>query len=381
MNHPRSGGDKSRRTGNSRGPSQGPGGKGGTFGGGRSGGGPGAGRGPGGGRPGGPRADGDRATAKIGSRGSAGAFKARKKKPAGFTGNVKDAAPERVAFVFNFEGLAALTPPQIFLDQADSLGIEFEPGDVEKLGLYLAMLLQANEAINLTAIRDAEAGWERHILDSLTLLSATASLEPGAKVIDVGSGGGLPGLPLAIVCPHLSFTLLEATGKKVDFLRAVVEKLGLANVAVLAERAERAGHDRGERAVGAAAEAGARIGGHRETYDLVVARAVGRLATLAELTVPFAKQGGAIALIKGEKAGEEVEEAAEALHQLKAVHSTTAQTPTGRIVVLEKRAATPKIFPRGDGEPSRSPLGVGKAKAKPAKKGAAPEAEPPSEQG
>ncbi len=94
----------------------------------------------------------------------------------------------------------------------------------------------------------------------------------------------------------------------------------------------------------------------REQFDAVVARAVGRLASLAEITVPFAKVGGRILLIKGQKAEEELEEAATALHALKAVHAGTIDTPTGRIVVLEKNSATPRTFPRRDGEPRRSPI-------------------------
>lgn len=266
---------------------------------------------------------------------------------------------------------------------AEEYGIEFESGDVAKLGLYLSMLLRANESFNLTAIRGEVEAWTRHIFDSLTLLpvvadaaqpvtasgqgqesesgddvEAGASAEGGplASVIDVGSGGGLPGLPLAIVMPDVRFTLLEATGKKVEFLRRAVEKLGLRNVAVVQERAERAAHDRGEKV--SQGGQSTRRGGHREMYDLAIARAVGPLATIAELTVPFAKVGGKIALIKGQKADEELKEGEPALHLLKAVHGATIDTPTGRIVVLEKSSATPKMYPRADGEPKRKPLGL-----------------------
>jgi 16S rRNA (guanine527-N7)-methyltransferase len=175
-------------------------------------------------------------------------------------------------------------------------------------------------------------------------------------VIDVGSGGGLPGIPLAITRPDLTYTLLESTGKKADFLREAVKALGLGNVSVLAERAEVAAQDRGTRvSVGGGSH---REGAHRESYDLVIARAVGRLAMLAELTVPFAKVGGRVALVKGQQAEEELTEAAEALHLLKALHAGTLETPTGRIVVLNKGAATPRIYPRADGEPKRAPLGI-----------------------
>jgi len=254
--------------------------------------------------------------------------------------------------------ITPVEPTPEFLAGAAELGVQFEPGDAERLGHYLALLLEANKTTNLTAIREPAEAWIKHILDALTLMPALAELEPGARVIDVGSGGGLPGLPLAIVMPHLSFTLLEATGKKADFLRLAVATLRLPNVTVIADRAERLGNDRGERAPD-----GSRIGAHRESYDAVVARAVGRLSVLAELTVPFAKPagdgkpGGLVLLIKGQKADEELEEATQALHLLKVVHGATINTPTGRIIVIEKVSATPKMYPRKDGEPTRAPLG------------------------
>ncbi len=249
--------------------------------------------------------------------------------------------------------IGPLAPTEAWLAEAGSIGIEFEPGEVEKLGRYLGMLLAANDVLNLTAITDPQEGWRRHILDSLTLIAALAELADGARVMDVGSGGGLPGIPLAICCPRLSFTLLEATGKKVVFLKAVVAALGLENVTVVEARAETAGHDRGVKQ-----PTGGRQGGHRERYEAVVARAVGRLNTLAELALPFVKIGGRALLVKGEKALEELGEAATALHLLKAVHEGTIDTPTGRIVVLTKRAGTPKDYPRRDGEPKRAPLGA-----------------------
>ncbi|MBM4108131.1 MAG: 16S rRNA (guanine(527)-N(7))-methyltransferase RsmG [Phycisphaerae bacterium] len=257
--------------------------------------------------------------------------------------------------------LAPLTPPPGFLGAARAYGIEFEAGEVEALGLYLALLYKGNETMNLTAVREPEQAWTRHVLDALTLVPLLAELPEGSRVIDVGSGGGIPGVPLAIVLPSLEFTLLEATGKKADFLSQAVAALGLRNARVINDRSERLAHDRGEKSSGASGRS-ERIGGHREAYDAAVIRAVGRLAVAAELTVPFVKPGGRVLMIKGERADEELAEAAGALALLKAVHEGTAQTPTGRIVVLGKRAATPKVYPRADGEPSRVPLGVARGR-------------------
>lgn len=262
----------------------------------------------------------------------------------------------RPAIAFDFRALAPLTPPVTFTERARTLGIEFDNDDTQRLGKFLAALISANEQVNLTAITDPQQAWDRHILDSLTLMGVLADLPEGARLIDVGTGGGLPGIPLAICMPHLQFTLLEATGKKIEFLRAVVDSLALKNVHVVQGRAESIAHDRGERGPAGAA----RSGGHREQYDAVLARAVGRTAMLAELTVPFAKVGGMVVLIKGAKAQEELEEAKESLHLLKAVATQTIPTPTGTLVVLDKQSATPRTYPRADGEPARAPLGVRK---------------------
>lgn len=255
-----------------------------------------------------------------------------------------------------------LAPTPEFLTLSKDLGLEFEPGEAEKLGHYLAFLLEMNKTTNLTAVDSPEVAWRRHIFDSLTLIPALADLSQGAKAIDVGSGGGLPGIPLAICMPQLSFTLLEATGKKAEFLRQVSRAINLANVTVVEERAETLAHDRGDKVSSGGQTF--RQGGHREAYDAVVARAVGRLPTLLELTVAFAKVGGGenagrILLMKGEQADAELADAKGAMHHLKVAHASTIESPTGgggRILVFEKSSATPRNYPRPNGEPKRVPL-------------------------
>ncbi|MCC6969335.1 MAG: 16S rRNA (guanine(527)-N(7))-methyltransferase RsmG [Phycisphaerales bacterium] len=240
---------------------------------------------------------------------------------------------------------APLTPPESFLAKAKELGLEFDEGDLSRLSLYLALLLDANNAFNLTAIRDPAEAWTRHILDSLTLIPVLAELPENSRVIDVGSGGGLPGIPLAITMPSHRFTLLEATGKKAAFLNDLRAPLSLSNTEVLNQRAESAAHLH-------------KADGHREKYAAAVARAVGPLAVIAELTCGFVEVGGIVALIKGEKADQEIEEGAKALSLLGLSHAGTIPTPTGRIVVLNKEKTTPRTYPRADGEPKRVPLGV-----------------------
>lgn len=234
----------------------------------------------------------------------------------------------------------SLRPPDSFRRKAEAFGFAFDAGDIKRLGSYLAMLLEANTRFNLTAITDPDGAWIKHIFDSLTLLPYIASAG-ATRVIDVGSGGGLPGLPLAIAMPTVQFTLLEATGKKAGFLGDVAGTIGLSNVEIINDRAETLGRD----------------SHHREHYDVVVARAVGRLATLLELTVPLAAVGGHVLTIKGRKATQEISDAKKALHLLHCSVVETSRTPTGTIVVIKKLRGTAKRYPRRPGEPKRAPLG------------------------
>ncbi len=252
--------------------------------------------------------------------------------------------PPRIPLTLDLSPSKTLAAPPWLAERAASIGIEFDKDDVEKLGLYLGCLFYGNEQLNLTAVTDVEKAWDRHILDSLTLLATLADLPKGSKVIDIGSGGGLPGIPLAICAPHLHFTLLEATQKKVAFLDECIKRLELKNCVTLHARAEAAAHNIGTRAD--AKGITQRVGAQREQYDAVVARAVGAMPILAEITVPFAKPGGMIALIKGEKAPQEIEDAKQTLHEVKAVVDAVIPTPTGQIVVLSKRVTTPRLFPR-----------------------------------
>lgn len=234
-----------------------------------------------------------------------------------------------------------LTPPASFLVRARELGIAFDDGDLVRLGAYLALLLDTNTRTNLTAIKDPDEAWTRHILDALTLLPIIAATDnPEPRIIDVGTGGGVPGIPLAIVMPGARVALLEATGKKAAFLLETVHTLGLANVLVHHERAERFGHKKDQ----------------RESFDVVTARALGPLNVLCEFCVPLARPGGVVLAIKGQRADEELQDARHALGILGAKHLDTHQTPTGRVVVLEKTTRTPRPYPRKDGEPKKHPL-------------------------
>jgi 16S rRNA (guanine527-N7)-methyltransferase len=253
-----------------------------------------------------------------------------------------------VKFDFGVEGLAA---PEWLARDLAAMGIELEAGEAERLGRFVAMLLAANRVVNLTAITGSEEAWRKHVFDALTLMPVLAELEEGSGVADVGSGGGVPAIPLAVCMPGLRFTLIEATGKKAAFLRGAIGALGVSNAEVLHERAEETGRRwKGE-------GSGTECRATRESFDAVVARALGRMRVAVELTVPLAKPGGIVVLVKGAKAEEELAEASGAIGVLGARHATTIATPTGRLVVLEKVSRTPRVYPRVAGEPKRKPLG------------------------
>ncbi len=211
---------------------------------------------------------------------------------------------------------------------------------------YLDLLLTANERMNLSGIRDRDEAWRRHIIDSLTLLQGLADLASGAELIDVGSGGGLPGIPIAIALKHVRVTLLEATGKKARFLGECIEQLGLTNAQVVPERAETAGQDQA----------------HRQRYDVAVCRAVGPMRQVLEYALPLVAVGGQMLAMKGPKVEPELRAAGDAMSILGAgdLHVFDAY-PDGFdrhtvIVCITKSRPTPKAYPRRPGVPRQDPL-------------------------
>ncbi|MDP7030278.1 MAG: 16S rRNA (guanine(527)-N(7))-methyltransferase RsmG [Phycisphaerales bacterium] len=219
--------------------------------------------------------------------------------------------------------------------------LELTAEEWSTLSTFLDLLTEANSRMNLTRIVEREDAWRRHVLDSLTLLPFIEAA--GARhLLDLGSGGGFPGIPLAICRPDLPVTLLEATGKKARYLAETATSLGLDHVTVLSERAETLGSP---------------DGGGRGAWDVVTARAVGGLPVLLELALPLVSDGGALLAIKGERAEQEIAEAGQALRTLKATIEITRRTPTGTIVVARRTGPIARQWPRRPGEPARAPIG------------------------
>ncbi len=218
----------------------------------------------------------------------------------------------------------------------------------EQFARYAALLQEWNAKMNLTAITDEAGIVAKHFMDSLSVLTVLDSVATdGYQVLDVGTGAGFPGIPLAIMRPSWHVTLLESTRKKVDFLVLVGNALGLKNLTTVWARAEEAGH----------------LNQHREQYDAVVARAVAELPVLAEYCLPFVRRDGHWVAQKSIKVEEEVARARNALGQLggkliavKAVAVPGMSQETRTLVVVQKVKATPPLFPRKAGLPGKKPL-------------------------
>jgi len=226
------------------------------------------------------------------------------------------------------------------------LGVSLSRRQLDAFAWYAAELAAWNERFNLTAITDPSAIEIKHFLDSLSCLLA---LKPrsGDRMVDVGSGAGFPGLPLKIVMPWLQVTLVEATGKKAEFCRHVVEGLALESVTVVHARAEDVGQ----------------MPEHRQAYHWAVARAVAHLQVLAEYLMPLVRLGGRAIAQKGETGPAEAHAAEGALRLLggRVQQLITVELPrvpeTRYLVVMEKTAATPAEYPRRAGLATRRPLG------------------------
>lgn len=211
---------------------------------------------------------------------------------------------------------------------------------------YYEMLIDWNSRINLTAITDETEVAYKHFLDCIGIFDCGV-IGDGAKVIDVGTGAGFPGIPMKIVKPALRLTLLDSLNKRINFLGEVVSELGLGDIECVHARAEDA----------------ARQKELREGFDACVSRAVANLSTLSELCLPFVRVGGYFVAMKGPKADEEISAAKKAVRLLGGEMERIVSYKTQgfdfdhNMVVIKKIAPTAARFPRKAPKPSKEPLG------------------------
>lgn len=234
---------------------------------------------------------------------------------------------------------------QWFTEQLQSHQITLNEQQLVQLERYYELLVEWNEKMNLTGITERDAVYEKHFYDSISL-AFYVDMNSKRNIADIGSGAGFPSIPLKIVFPHLQVLIVDSLNKRIGFLKHLVEQLGLQDVQCVHGRAEDI----------------ARLPQYRDSYELVTARAVARLAVLNEFCLPFVTPGGLFASMKGASLSAELQEAKLSLRELKGVlvQEHELQLPNERserhIVCIQKMHPTPQKYPRKAGTPLKEPL-------------------------
>ncbi len=232
-----------------------------------------------------------------------------------------------------------------FLQALKEQGIELSEKQQYQFQQYFNILVEWNEKMNLTAITDLEGVYLKHFYDSLTAAFYYDFSKP-LRICDVGAGAGFPSLPLKIVFPHLKVTIVDSLKKRITFLNHLAHELELDDVAFYHDRAENFGKN----------------AKFRESYDLVMARAVARMSVLSELCLPLTVKGGHFMAMKGPHLQDEMEEANLALQtvggEVQDIHTFELPEEGGErnIALVEKRRKTPKKYPRKAGTPNKTPI-------------------------
>lgn len=237
---------------------------------------------------------------------------------------------------------------QEFLKNAEELGISIDEKMLSFFDIYYKNLIEWNAVMNLTAITEEKDVYEKHFLDSLTITKIVSreTLVQGCTLLDMGTGAGFPGLPIAIVFPNVKVILMDSLNKRIRFLEDTVQKLGLTNVTCIHARAEELAKNKN----------------YREKQDLCCSRAVANLATLSEYCLPFVKKGGYFISYKTEQVQNEIEQSRKAVKVLGGDHvETVFFTLPGTnyqrsLVKIEKVSATPSKYPRKAGTPGKEPI-------------------------
>lgn len=233
----------------------------------------------------------------------------------------------------------------ILKEGLDKLNIKYDDEIIDKFKIYKDLLVEWNEKINLTTITQEDEVYIKHFLDSISCLLSD-KIEKNAKVIDVGTGAGFPGLPIKMIRQDIKLTLLDSLNKRINFLKEVCDNIGIDDVEFIHSRAEDGGKNPK----------------YRQAFDVVVSRAVANLTVLLEYTTPFLKVGGYMVCLKGPSLDEELKDAKKALEVLNMefVEDKEFEIPfddrTKRLLILKKIGDTPKKYPRKAGKPTKQPL-------------------------
>ena len=234
---------------------------------------------------------------------------------------------------------------QIFESKLNELGITLTDNQKEQFVKFYELLVEWNKVMNLTGITEYEEVNEKHFVDSLSIVKAI-DINKVETVIDVGTGAGFPGIPLKIAFPHLNVVLLDSLNKRIKFLNAVIDELGLQGIETIHGRAEDF----------------AKQTDYREQFNLCVSRAVANLATLSEYCIPYVKKDGLFVPYKSGEIEEELEQSKKAVHVLggKIQDVVKFQLPGSEIgrsfVIIKKLQNTAKKYPRKAGLPSKEPI-------------------------
>lgn len=231
----------------------------------------------------------------------------------------------------------------LLASEAAKYGISLDSTALDKFDTYAQLLVQTNRQYNLTSITEPDEIVYKHFVDSL-VLSVSADIDPGARVIDVGTGAGFPGIPLLILRPDIRLTLLDSTAKKLVFIETVLAELGLAAETL---------HSR--------AELAARSPEYREKFDVAAARAVAALPVLSEYCLPFLKLGGRFIAMKSRGADEEISSAEGAIGilggKIAEVKRFEIENCGSRTLIITKKISqTPPKYPRASAQISKKPL-------------------------
>ena len=236
----------------------------------------------------------------------------------------------------------------ILIDGAQKIGINLNKEQIKIFSQYLELLIQWNQKINLTSLKTPQEIIIKHFLDSISCIKVFdkyIDIE-GISIIDVGTGAGFPGIPIKIVCPSISLSLLEARKKKTIFLEKIVEEMNFQRVEILNGRAEAFG----------------KCPDYREKYDIALSRAVALLSTLSEYCLPLIRVGGLFVAQKGRSYKEEIDKALKTVQLLggELIGVENVRIPfinqERYLLVIKKIKDTPSKYPRKEGLPQKRPL-------------------------